>query len=341
MEPIQNSTGPGEFRRSGEAFGRLLAALSEPEAGRAADNFVSNEDSFGRVCDDLQQQAPAGSAYLGVGPDQNFSYLARCRPALAFVVDFRRGNALVHLLHKAIMERAEGRVAYLARLMGRDPGPIAGTPSADELVTRFAAAPLDPARLDRSIADAVAGLIAREAIRPDEVDAFATIARRLAGPGMNARFLALAMYPTYGTLVRARTRQGRPAHFLADEASYQAVRQLEQADGVLPVVGDFAGKVTLRAIGDRLRRADLRLGVFYISDVEFFLLRAGRFPAYAANLDALPWHPDAVLIRTSTREIDHRERVLGDSATTILRPVARFLERARAGAIRSDADLFA
>jgi hypothetical protein len=80
----------------------------------------------------------------------------------------------------------------------------------------------------------------------------------------------------------------------------------------------------------------------YVSDVEFFLLRAGSgpFAAYAANLERLPRADGSVLVRTSTREIQHPARVVGDSSTTIVVDLATVLADARAGRVRSAADLF-
>ena len=60
-----------------------------------------------------------GGAYIGVGPDQNFSYIAHIRPAIAFIVDIRRDNLLLHLLFKALFAEARTRVEYLALLTGR------------------------------------------------------------------------------------------------------------------------------------------------------------------------------------------------------------------------------
>ena len=42
--------------------------------------------------------------YIGVGPEQNFSYIARLRPTIAFIVDIRLENRNLHLLHKAVIE---------------------------------------------------------------------------------------------------------------------------------------------------------------------------------------------------------------------------------------------
>jgi hypothetical protein len=74
-----------------------------------------------------------GGVYIGVGPDQNFTYMARVRPRMAFLVDIRRDNMLQHLLFKALFASAANRAEYLALWTGR-PLP---TPSA-----AFAARPI-------------------------------------------------------------------------------------------------------------------------------------------------------------------------------------------------------
>ena len=328
------------FPARDQSFSRVIADLSEPEAGRPADNLITNEDSFARVADDLGRLAPTPGVYLGVGPDQNFTYIAHARPRLAFVVDFRRRNALLHLAHKALFALSRDRASYLERLLARPAREHPADPSADDLVAAFEGVEMDRARLVATIADVANFLRPLEVVADPEWPELATIQAKLAGPGLGARFLALPMYPTFGRLVRSRGRLGQPAHFLAREEWFQVVRAAQVGDRVLPLVGDFAGPAALSAPAGWLRRRGLAVSVFYASDVEFFLLRSGRFPTYAANLATLPWAEGAVLIRTSTREIPHPERRPGDSSTTILRPVAPFLEAAKAGRIRTSEDLF-
>ncbi len=329
-----------QFPARDRPLARTVADLSEPEPGRAADNLITNEDSFARVAAEVARRVPAGGVYLGVGPDQNLTYVAHGRPRLGFVLDFRRRNALLHLVHKALLMLASDRAGYLARLLARAPGALADDPSADDLVAAFARPAMDRARLDAAIAAVAATLAPTGLVRDDEWPALATIQARLAGPGLEGRFLALPMYPTLARLVRSRDRDGRPAHFLARDDWYQAVRAAQVGDRILPITGDFAGDGALPRLAAWLHRRALPVSLLYLSDVEFFLLRSGRFPAFAANLARLPWLEGAALIRTSTREIPHPERAPGDSSTTILRPVAPFLDAALAGKIRTLDDLF-
>ncbi|SIN92864.1 hypothetical protein SAMN05444166_1656 [Singulisphaera sp. GP187] len=321
-------------------FASIIRELSERETGPAADNLVSNEDSYPRVTAEVARLCPPGQVYLGVGPDQNFTILAQAKPRLAFVMDFRRRNLLLHLVHKALFTLAANRVAYLTRLTARSPGPLGPDPSADELVTAFSEAKFDRERLEESIVEVATILQPLGVVAEPEWKALATIQAKLAGPGMNARFLALPMYPTLGQLVRTRDRRGAPAHLLASEAGYQFVRELQQGDRLIPLVGDFSRPPSLSRLGDWLRAHSLRLSLLYVSDVEFFLIRAGRFARYVESLAGLPWHEGAQVVRTSTREITHPDRAPGDSATTVLQPVATFLRSALAGKIKTVEDLF-
>src|SRR4029078_4879042 len=83
-------------------FATQIAALSEPAGYFDTDNLISNERSYLQVLPELRRRNVKGGAYLGVGPDQNFPYIAEVRPSIAFIVDVRRDNLLLHLLFKAL-----------------------------------------------------------------------------------------------------------------------------------------------------------------------------------------------------------------------------------------------
>src|SRR5580765_1178999 len=100
-------------------FAARVAALSEPGGYFDTDDLISNERSYLHVVPALRQAGLDGGAYIGVGPDTNFSYIAHTRPSIAFVIDLRRDNLLLHLLFKAIFVQSKTRVDYLSRLLGR------------------------------------------------------------------------------------------------------------------------------------------------------------------------------------------------------------------------------
>ena len=101
------------------SFAAQIADLSEPGGFFDTDNLISNERSYLRVLPDLSRRQVHGGAYVGVGPDQNFSYIAEIRPSIAFIIDVRRDNLLLHLLFKALFAQARTRVEYLSLLFGR------------------------------------------------------------------------------------------------------------------------------------------------------------------------------------------------------------------------------
>src|SRR5258708_36768204 len=118
-------------------FAAQIASLSEPAGYFDTDNLISNERSYLQVLPDLTRRQVRGGAYIGVGPDQNFTYIAEVRPSIAFIVDVRRDNLLLHLLFKALFALSRTRVEYLAQLFGRPlPGDIERwrTASVDKLI---------------------------------------------------------------------------------------------------------------------------------------------------------------------------------------------------------------
>ena len=100
-------------------FAAQVATLSEPGGYFDSDNLISNERSYLHVVGALRRLNVRGGAYIGVGPDQNYSYIAHVRPSIAFMLDIRRDNLLEHLLFKSLFGAARTRIEYLALLTGR------------------------------------------------------------------------------------------------------------------------------------------------------------------------------------------------------------------------------
>src|SRR5262245_6677515 len=116
-------------RLSDEEFWGAVEGMSEQGGYFRSDNLLSNEDAFQHVIPTLERQLPGGGVYLGVGPDQNFTYIVAMHPKMAFVVDIRRQNMLLHLMYKAIIELASNRAEFLSLLFSR-PMPSGLSPDA-------------------------------------------------------------------------------------------------------------------------------------------------------------------------------------------------------------------
>src|SRR5436190_6664036 len=109
---------PGESLSAAE-FSRLVRDLSEEGGSFRSDNFTSNETSYLHVVDKLKELGATGGAYLGVGPEQNFTYIAKVRPRIAFIIDIRRQALIQHLRSKAIFHLAPSRVQDLSLLLSK------------------------------------------------------------------------------------------------------------------------------------------------------------------------------------------------------------------------------
>src|SRR5438105_1435043 len=93
---------------SDEAFWSLVTDFSESGGFFRSDNFISNETLFQHVVGRLKENTRPGGVYLGVGPDQNFTYIVALQPRIAFIVDIRRQNMLEHQIGRAsCRERVE------------------------------------------------------------------------------------------------------------------------------------------------------------------------------------------------------------------------------------------
>jgi hypothetical protein len=88
------------------SFAGVIARLSEGGGYFDSDNIISNEASYSD-CQPAHEGGVRGGVYIGVGPDQNFSYIALIRPRVAFMLDVRRDNMLEHLLFKSIFVVAQ------------------------------------------------------------------------------------------------------------------------------------------------------------------------------------------------------------------------------------------
>ncbi len=294
-------------RLADSAFARVIREFSEPNRFFDTDNLISNEATYLDVASTLDSMAIRGGAYLGVGPDQNFSYIARIHPEIAFLIDLRRDNLLEVLWYKALFHLADTRAEYVALLFGRPvPAPL------DAWVDR----PVDAllAWVDSTAADGDRMAATRARIEdyltslgiglgPGDFATIARIHQVFASEGPGLRFTTFGRpprpcYPTYRALLAARDVAGRQASYLATEADFQTVRSLHERNLVIPVVGDLAGPHAIRRIGAYLAARGIDVTAFYVSNVEFYLSQDGLLGAYLSNVSGLPLGFRSVVIRS-------------------------------------------
>jgi hypothetical protein len=299
--------GSSTVPRQDTGFSRLVARLSEPGGYFDSDNLVSNETSYLHVMPGLRKLKLQGGAYIGVGPEQNFSYIAELKPRLAVLIDIRRDNMLLHLLFKAMFETAPSRIEYLCLLYGRPAPPFPSRWSdrpLEEILTYIDITPRDSALHDRAHRELM-DRVTRYGVPLGDSDRV-TLRRfhdEFVTAGLEIRFTshgrpARPGYPTERDLYLSTDLEGHQASYLTSEDRFRVVRDLERHDRIIPVVGDLSGPMAMKAIAGYLREAGLLVSAFYTSNVEMYLFRQGNFAKFVDNVRALPSGPSSVIIRS-------------------------------------------
>ena len=289
------------------SFGALVERLSERAGYFGSDNLVSNELSYQHILGKLDTFGVTGGAYLGVGPDTSFTYIAQLKPRIAFMVDIRRDCLLQHLLFKSLFQMSRNRVEYLSLLCGR---PLPRdfkrwtNKSLTELAEYVDRTPSDEKLIERSRAE-VRRKLATYGVPLSERDleTLEEIYRAFYQSGLEVRYTIRdrptgRFFPAYRELLLERDLDGKQRNYLAREDDFLFVKGMQDRDLIVPVTGDISGPKAGRAIGEYLREINEKVSAFYASNVEFYLVRNGSFDRFVDNLRALPIDERSLLIRS-------------------------------------------
>jgi hypothetical protein len=326
--------------------------LSEPDANFFSDNTISNETSYLQVASQMSEMARPGGAYIGVGPEQNFTYIALARPDVAFIVDIRRQNLILHVLYKAMFEEASSRSHFLALLLGR---------------------PFDPASEPGPTATISAVIAAAEKRAPDEATFTAshTRLRQRIESGYGVRldtndkktlevthraFLKEQLelrfelhkpngrnYPTLRELLQQTSAPGANASgstqeptssrgargsFLASEDAFRYVQKMHAEHRIIPLVGDFAGDRAMPGIAAYLKEQKIPVSFFYVSNVEQYLFEPGVWAKWTRNVEAMPVDEKSLFIRAYLDQgRTHPSQMKGHRTATVLQRITDFNAR--------------
>jgi hypothetical protein len=339
-------------RLSNTEFWRLSAELSEPNGYFRSENLVSNEHTFQFVIPDLVKAVKPGGVYLGVAPDQNFTYIAALRPRMAFILDIRRGNLLIHLMYKALFELSEDRAGFLSRLFSkRRPAGLGPQSTVGDLFAAFARVQMTDADYQTEYARNFAELRAHLTERRGFVLGAEELAQLQAiyfaffweGPGIRYTTSPSGLggarmggnFPSYEELMLQTDWDGQPRGYLATEELFKSVKTLQERNLIVPVVGNFAGPKALRAIGRYVAERGAIVSAFYVSNVEQYLFQDLLFDRFAGNVATLPVDASSVFIRSvSSRYGYNGPRTWTDGRATALDPIQDFVAAFNAGRLR-------
>ena len=338
---------------SDKDFWALIVDFSEPGGFFRSDNLISNETTFQYVIPELQTIGHAG-AYLGVGPDQNFTYIAALKPKMAFIVDIRRQNMLLHLMYKALVELSTDRADFLSRLFARPrPDGVGARSTAQELFDAYENAVASEelaAKQLRTIFDHLEHTHGFALSEEDEGSInYVYRSFYLAGPDLRYSFPrgdfgGARGFPSYAELMVQTDAEGEHRGYLASEYQFKILQEYERNNLIVPLVGDFAGDKALRSVGRYLKAHDATVTTFYTSNVEQYLFQGDGWKRFFANVATLPVDEHSRFIRASFNNAGFRFRSptsTGPRSATLLDPIPDLLKAFRRGQIRSYYDVIA
>ena len=271
-----------------------MESLSEPAgAFDVSDNLVSNEPYF---VENVRRLRRTGGVYVGVGPEQNFSYIARLQPAMAFIVDIRRENRNLHLLYKALFELSADRADFVSRLFSRPrPDGLGPATTVEAIFTRFENMSPSSEIYEWNLALVRDRLLKKGgfALSDDDMDSIGRALKAFDTDGPGIHFWGSrtvdgsALRPSYRKLMTAVDATGQERSFLATEAAFSFVRELHAKNTIVPIVGDFGGPTAIRRVAEYVRRHAEVVEAFYGSNVGVYLNKE-QTRAFCGNLAALP-----------------------------------------------------
>jgi hypothetical protein len=315
-------------------FSRLINEFSEEGGYFRSDNFTSNETAYLHVVDKMRQLGASGGAYLGVGPEQNFTYIAKIRPRIAFIIDIRRQAIIQHLMYKAIFHLSPNRLQFLSQLLSK-PLPKEKVPSPDapinELLVFFGKTPADDKTYEANLAT-IRKVIQDEFQFPlsaDDQKSLEYVYKSFRSDGLDISYRMDGVgtfFPTLREILEGTDQRGKQGNFLARAEDYDFVRGMHSKNLIIPVVGDFGGKKALLAVGEYLKKNGFTVTAFYTSNVEQYLFDGDSFAAFANNVRKLPINDKSLFIRSTLSRYAHPAAASGHLLFTMLQQMTVFIK---------------
>jgi hypothetical protein len=339
---------------SDDAFWKIIEDFSEKGGTFVSENFSSNELGYQPLIPKLQAVIDPGGVYLGVGPEQNFQYIAGLRPKIAFIIDIRRQNMIQHLMYKAAFEMSANRADFLSILFSRKrPAGLSEKATVSQLFDAYRNAPKDDALTDTNWKAIKDLLIHQHAFKltPEDELAMARVFDVFAayGPTLNyssnidgrGRALPLRGGPnnvSYSDLMVVTDDSGVNRSFLANEESFRFVKEMEQRNLLIPLVGNFGGPKAIRAVAAYLKDHGAVVSAFYLSNVEQYLFRPpqGGPPIHREfyeSVETLPLDASSTFIRSGNKFSSR------GGLTPMMSSIREVLEAFKEGNITAQADL--
>ena len=296
-------------RLSDQDFWRLVSESSEPDGSFRSDNLLSNELGFQFVVPELITTTKPGRVYLGVGPEQNFTYIVATKPAMAFIVDIRRGNLDLQLMYKALFELSADRAEFVSRLFSKKrPEGLTAKSTSAEIFGAFWNVATEPAMFNENL-QAIDNLLIKKhgfALSNDDLEGIKYVYNAFFLYGPKIQYSSTSSFggsgqPSYADLMTAADVAGLEHSYLANDENFQFMKELEARNMLVPVIGNFGGPKAIRAVAKYLKDRNAVVTAFYLSNVEQYLRQDLIWDNFCGNVATLPLDDTSTFIRSVRR----------------------------------------
>ena len=326
-------------------FWKFVTDMSEPNGFFRFENFLSNEAGFQTVIPELLRTTQRGTVYLGVGPEQNFTYISALQPKMAIIFDIRRGNLHALMLYKALFGLSANRAEFVSRLFSKPMPRLEPTVTVDSIFNAIWWVASDSALYRRNVAAVKEHLTKTHAFPLSAEDLAGIVyvydAFYYGGPIIDYSYprSSNGSSPGYADLMVQNDGRGVQRSFLATEAGFQFMKDMQARNLVIPVVGDFGGPSAIRSVGQYLRDRNATVTAIYASNVEQYLFQSDAWRRYYENLATLPTDSTTTFIRSIGGNAGGRGGY--PRLPSVLGSVHELLAAYRAGRIGSYQDVIA
>ena len=290
---------------SDEEFWKLSSESSELDGTFRSDNLLSNESYFQFVIPKLNEIATSGRVYMGVGPEQNFTYMAALKPKMAFIIDIRRGNLDLQLMYKALFELSKDRAEFVSRLFSRSrPEGLGPQSTVREIFTAVSKMAVSDSVYEENLKAIQEHLTKTHhfLVSDKDLDGVQYVYRNFHrfGPNINYGSSGHGGFGgvSYADLMTATDAQGVSRSYWANEENFEYLKSLQSKNLVVPVVGNFAGPKAIRAVGKYVKENGGKISAFYLSNVEQFLQQDGIWDNFCRSVATLPLDGSSTFIRS-------------------------------------------
>ena len=343
-------TEPLPDQLSDEAFWSMLTEFSETGGYFRSDNFVSNETTFQYVLKELKKTRPGG-VYLGVGPDQNFTYIVALQPKIAIIFDIRRQNVMQHLMYKALIEMSTDRADFLSKLFSRKrPANLGPQSSAEELFDAYVDVKPDQELARHNLEEIKKQLREHHKFSLSNSDEasiqYVYMSFYNGGPDLNYNGVGgnagRSRMPSYSELMVMTDEEGVNRSYMGSEVNFKVLQDYQRKNLIVPVVGDFAGSKAIRTVAAYLKEHDAFVSAFYLSNVEQYLFQQNDdWSRFYRNVETLPIDATSMFIRSvfNGQVGNFQANVYGLRSASVLGSIPEHLKAFSAGEVRMYSDV--